>query len=113
MHAEHKKSVDEDKNLDEELTKDLLSLPDQVKRSNQSNVLFSEVRKYLANPEDHERPTVYFWGSRVENGLLSKDSKLWVTKDLQLDVIQKVHNQPAVRHAGVRRIILLIQQHFF
>ena len=84
-----------------------------MKELNQSNVLFSEVREYLANPEGHDRPAVYLRGSRVENGLLYKDNKLWVSEDLRLDVIREVHDQPAVGHAGVRRTILLIQQHYF
>ena len=76
-------------------------------------MLFKEVCEYLANPKSHDRPAVYFCGSRAENGLLYKDSKLWVTKDLRLDVIQEVHNQPTVGHTGVRRTILTIQQHYF
>ena len=89
------------------------NLPERVKESNRSNMLFSEVRKYLANPEDHDRPNVYLRGSRAANGLLYKDNKLWVADDLRLDVIREVHDQPAVGHAGVRRTMLLIQQHFF
>ena len=84
-----------------------------MKELNQSNVLFLEVRKYLANPEDHDRPNIYLRGSRAANGLLYKDNKLWVADDLRLDVIREVHDQPAVGHAGVRRTMLLIQQHFF
>ena len=125
-HAKPKRSVDGDKELDEELEGLLAAephaepeeinkptLPNRVKRANQTDVLFLEIRKYLSNPEDHDRFAVYLWGSQAENGLLYKDNKLWVAKDLRLDVIQEVHNQPAVGHAGVRRTILLIQQHFF
>ena len=107
---EHEGSV-KTKDSDEEL--DLPTLPEQVKESNRNDVLFTEVREYLANPVEHDRPTVYLRGSRVENRLLYKDNKLWVAKDLRLDVIRKVHDQPAVGHAGVRRTILLVQQHFF
>ena len=80
-----------------------------MKESNRTNVLFKEICKYLANPKDHDRPNVYLRSSQAENGLLYKNNKLWVTKDLRLDIIQKVHDQPAVGHAGVRRTILLIQ----
>ena len=110
-HAEPEKSV-ETKDLNKEL-EDLPTLPDWVKKANRRDALFTEVREYLANLVEHNRPTVYLRGSRVENGLLYKDNKLWVTKDLRLDVIREVHDQPAVRHAGVRCTILLIQQHFF
>ena len=103
----------EDEELDEEITKDQPSLPDRVKELNQSNVLFLKIREYLANPENHDRPNVYLRGSRAANGLLYKDNKLWVADDLRLDVIREVHDQPAVGHAGVRRTILLIQQHYF
>ena len=93
---------------------DLLTLSERMKESNQNDVLFTEIREYLTSPADHDRPTdVYFRGSRAANGLLYKDNKLWVAEDLRLDVIQEVHDQPAVGHAGVRRIMLLIQQHFF
>ena len=90
------------------------TLPERVKISNRNDVLFKEIREYLANPADHDRPTdVYLRGSRAANGLLYKDNKLWVADDLRLDVIREVHDQPAVGHAGVRRTMLLIQQHFF
>ena len=92
---------------------DLPTLPDRVKEANRRDALFTEVCKYLANPVEHDRPTVYLRGSRAENGLLYKDNKLWVAKNLRLDVIREVHDQPAVGHADVRRTMLLIQQHFF
>ena len=85
------------------------TLPDRVKEANRNDVLFTEIREYLTNPADHDRPAdVYLRGSRAANGLLYKDSKLWVTEGLRLDVIREVHDQPAVGHAGVRRTILLI-----
>ena len=102
----------EDEEIDEELD-DLPTLPDRVRESNRTNVLFSEVREYLAHAEGHDRPAAYLRGSRAENGLLFKDSKLWVAEDLRLDLIREVHDQPAVGHTGVRRTILLIQQHYF
>ena len=104
-HAEQLAEPEEENDKDLE---DKPSLPDQVKESNKTNVLFEEIRKYLANPEGHDRPAVYLWGSRAENGLLYKDNKLWVTEDLRLDVIQEIHNQPAVGHTGVRKTILTI-----
>ena len=84
-HAKHEESV-ETEGSNEEL-EDLLILPEQVKESNRTNALFTEVREYLANPVDHDRPTVYLRGSRAANGLLYKDSKLWVAEGLRLDVI--------------------------
>ena len=109
---EHKESV-ETKDLEEGLV-ELPTLPDQVKESNQNNSLFTKICEYLANPMDHDRLTdVYLRGSRAANGLLYKDNKLWVTDDLRLDVIREVHDQPAVGHAGIRKTILLIQQHYF
>ena len=102
-----------DKELEEETDESLPTLPDRVKESNRNDSLFTEICEYLANPMEHDRPTVYLRGSQAENELLYKDNKLWVAKDLRLDVIREVHDQPAVRHAGVRRTMLLIQQHFF
>ena len=97
-HAEPEKETDES----------VLTLPERVKQLNQNDVLFQDIRKYLADPKGHDRPVVYLYGSRAENGLLYKDNKLWVTEGLRLDVIQEVYDQPAVGHAGVRRTILLI-----
>ena len=76
----------------ERVTNNLHTLSNQVKESNQRNALFIEVYEYLANPTNHDRPNVYLRGSRVENGLLYKDNKLWVDKDLRLDVIREVHD---------------------
>ena len=100
--------------LEEKTNKSLPTLPDQVKEANRTDVLFTKVREYFSNPEDHDQPTnVYLRGSRAANGLLYKDNKLWVAEDLRLDVIREVHDQPAMGHAGVQRTILLIQQHYF
>ena len=98
---------------EDEKLEDLPTLPDRVKEANQSDALFTEVREYLANPENYYRPTVYLRGSRAANGLLYKDNKLWIADDLRLDVIQEIHDQPAVGHTGVRRTIFTIQQHYF
>ena len=76
-------------------------------------VLFTEVRKYLANPAGYDRSNVYLRGSRVKNDLLYQDNKPWVDKDLHLNVIWEVHDQPIVGHARTRRTILMIQQHYF
>ena len=84
-----------------------------MKKANQNDVLFTEIREYLANPKNHDRLDVYFRESRAKNGLLYKNNKLWVAKDLRLDVIREIDDQPAVGHTGVRRTILTIQQHYF
>ena len=115
--TDHSESVIHDSkevtNDSEAVMDDLPTLPDRVKQSNQANALFAKVREYLANPKAHDRPDVYLQGSRVENGLLFKENKLWVADDLRLDVIREVHDQPAVRYVGTRKTILLIQQHYF
>ena len=98
---------------EEETNDSLPTLPDRVKESNRTNVLFSEICEYLVDPEGHDRPDVYLRGSKAENGLLYKDNKLWVAEDLGLDVIREIHDQLAVGHTGVRKTILTIQQHYF
>ena len=113
---QHKKITDNLERVTHDLKKvidKLLILPDQVKKLNQINALFTEVYQYLTNPEDYNRSNVYLRSSRVSNGLLYKNNKLWVDNDLRLDVIREVHNQPAVRHAETRKTILLIQQYYF
>ena len=59
--AEPKESV-ENKGSDQELT-NLRTLPERVKEANRNNVLFTEVRGYLTNPKDHDRPNIYLRGS--------------------------------------------------
>ena len=88
VEAEHDESTRPEGEEDDSPT-----LPNQVKETNRNDVLFTEIREYLTNPADHDRPAdVYLHGSRAANGLLPKDSKLWVTKGLRLDVIQEVHD---------------------
>ena len=117
MHAKPKKT-EEEKITDnpkrvtydsERVINKLSTLSDQIKELNQINALFAEVCEYLANLKDHDRFSVYFWGSKVNNSLLYKDNKLWVTNNLRLDIIQKIHDQPTIRHAKTRKTILLIQ----
>ena len=52
-------------------------------------MLFTEIYEYLANLVGHDRFNVYLRGSKVENGLLYKYNKLWVDKNLCLDIIWK------------------------
>ena len=98
---------------EEKVSKDLPTLPDRVKKSNRADVLFTEIREYLADPKTHDRPAVYLRGSIATNGLLYKENKLWVADDLRLDVIREIHDQPAVGHTGVKKTMLTIQQHYF
>ena len=84
-----------------------------MKDSNRKNALFTKIREYLANSVSQNRSGIYLCGCKVNNSLLYKQNKLWVDKDLHLDVIQKIHDQSAVRHAGTRKTILLIQQYYF
>ena len=58
-----------------------------------------EFHQYLANLVGHDKLNVYLRGNRVENGLLYKDNKLWIADNIRLDVIQEVHDQPAMGHA--------------
>lgn len=90
----------ETKDLNEEL-ENLSTLPNWVKEANWRDALFTKVHEYLANLVEHNQPIVYLWESQVENSLLYKNNKLWVSKNLRLDMIQKVYDQPAVGHAGV------------
>ena len=110
--VEDKEGIEAKRNKEIEV-EDLPTLPKQVKKANQKNALFTEIREYLANPNNFDRPAVYLRGSRAANGLLYKNNKLWVNDDLRLDVIQEVHDQPAIEHAGVQKTIFLIQQHYF
>ena len=92
-----------------------LPLPEQVMESNQNNELCSKICSYLANPKELEKPEVYLKGLRVENGLLMKGNRLWVAdKDqLQLKVVKEIHNQPAVGHAGTKRMLEMTQRHYY
>ena len=69
-------------------------LPEQVMKSNQNNELCSKICLYFANLKGLEKPEVYLKGLRVENGLLMKRNRLWVTNknQLQLKVIKEIHN---------------------
>ena len=71
----------------EKKLEELATLPEQMKESNQKNALFTQIYEYLANPVGQDRLDVYLHGSKVSNGLLYKDNKLWVDKNLRLDVI--------------------------
>lgn len=94
---------------EKKVSKDLPILPDWVKKTNQKDALFMKVCKYLANFIEYNQSIIYLCGSWAENGLLYKNNKLWVNNNLRLGVIQEVHGQPAMGHAGVRKTVLLIQ----
>ena len=91
------------------------TLPEQVTESNQNNKLCNKICSYLANSKGLEKPEAYFKGLRVENGLLMKGNWLWVAKEshLQLEVINKIHNQLAVGHPGMERTLRTAQHHYY
>ena len=92
-----------------------LTLPKRVTEFNRNNELCNEIHSYLANQKGLEKPEAYFKGLRVENGLLMKGNRLWVAKEgyLQLEVIKKIHNQPAVGHFGMERTLGIAWRHYY
>ena len=62
--------------------------------SNRNNELCSEICLYLANPKELDKPDAYLKDLRVENKLLMKRNRLWVTNkgQLQLEIIKKIHD---------------------
>ena len=83
--------------------------------SNQNNKLCNKIYLYLANPKRLAKPEVYLKSLRVENGLLIKGHWLWVADEgqLQLEVIKKAHNQLAVSHSGMKRILEMAWCHYY
>ena len=90
-------------------------LPEQVIESNQKNELCNKICSYLTNPKGLEKSEVYLKSLRVENRLLMKENWLWVTnKDqLQLKVIKKIHNQPAVGHFDTEKTLEMAWRHYY
>ena len=90
-------------------------LPEWVIESNRNNELCSKIRLYFANPKGLKKLKVYLKGLRVENGLLMKGNRLWVAdKDqLQLKVIKKIHDQPAVGHSSTEKTLEMTQRHYY
>ena len=75
-------------------------LSKRVRKSNWNNELCSKIRSYLANPKGLDKSNAYLKGLKVKNRLLMKGNWLWIANksQLQLEVIKKIHNQPAVGH---------------
>ena len=90
-------------------------LPKQVMESNQNIELCSKICLYLANPKGLDKPNAYLKDLRVENGLLMKRNQLWVANksQLQLEVIKEIHDQPAVGHPGIERMLEMARRHYY
>ena len=93
----------------------ILLLPEQVMESNQNNKLCSKIHLYLANPKRLNKLDVYLKDLRVENGLLMKEDQLWVAdkSQLQLEIIKKIHNQPAVGFPSTEKMLEMAQRHYY
>lgn len=54
-------------------------------------------------------------GYKVSESLLLKKNQLWVSdnEDLQLEVFKEIHNQPAISHPGVERILNMAHRHYY
>ena len=92
-----------------------LSLPKRVMECNRNNELCSKIHSYLANSKGLEKPEVYLKSLRVENGLLIKENRLWVANEdqLQLKVVEKIHDQLAVGHPGTEKTLEIAQRHYY
>ena len=91
------------------------TLPEQVTESNQNNKLCNKIHSYFANQKGLKKREAYLKGLRVENGLLMKQNRLWVAKEghLQLKVIKKIHDQPAVSYPGMERTLGMARRHYY
>ena len=91
------------------------TLPEQVMKFNQNNKLCSKICLYFANPKGLDKSEVYLKSLKVENGLLMKENWLWITNksQLQLEVIKKVYDQPAVGHSGTKKTLEMVWQHYY
>ena len=109
----HADRTDSDTDFD---TSDKMSpLPEWVMDFNQINKLCNKIYLYLANPKGLDKPNAYLKGLRVENSLLMKGNQLWVANkgQLQLDIIKKIYNQPAVGHSSTKRMLEMAQCHYY
>ena len=96
-------------------SEEISTLPEQVTESNQNNKLCNKICLYLTNLKGLEKPETYLKGLRVENGLLMKGNWLWVAKKdhLQFKVIKEIHDQLAVGHPGIKKMLGMIRRHYY
>ena len=113
IEEDHANQIDSDTNSD--ANNKTLPLPEQVMESNWVNKLCSKIQLYLANLKGLDKSNAYLKGLRVENGLLMKRNQLWVANEgqLQLEVIKKIHNQPAVGYPGTERTLEMARRHYY
>ena len=94
---------------------EMLTLPERVTEFNRNNELCNKICSYLANQKGLEKPETYLKGLRVENGLLMKGNWLWVAEEghLQLKIIKEIHDQPAVGHFGMEKMLGMAWHHYY
>ena len=51
----------------------------------------------------------------MSKGLLMKENQLWVSdnKGLRLEVLEEIHNQPAVGHLRVEHTLIMTRCHYY
>ena len=104
-----------DSNIDSDASDKTSLLPEQVIESNRVDELCSKIYLYFTNSKELDKLDAYLKSLRVENRLLIKGSQLWVADkgQLQLEVIKKIHDQPAVNHPGTEKILEIAQRHYY
>ena len=104
-----------DSDTDSDISDKTSPLLEQVMESNQINELCNKIHSYLANLKGLDKPDAYLKGLRVKNRLLIKGNRLWVADEgqLQLEVIKEIHNQPAVDHSGIEKILEIARRHYY
>ena len=91
------------------------TLLERVTESNQNNKLCNKICLYFTNPKRLEKLEVYLKSLKMENGLLMRRNWLWVANkgQLQLEVIKKTHNQLAVGHPGMKKMLEIAWYHYY
>ena len=94
------------------------TLPEEIQSANRADELYTQIRAYLEAPSERARPATHLNSCRVSsNGLLMKADQIWMPeredKQLRMQVIREVHDQPAVGHPESERTLNMLCWHYY
>ena len=92
-------------------------LPEKMQNANLNDNLCIQICIYLEASKARARPTVYVNSCKINNSLLIKADYLQMPESknsqLRLEIIKKMHDQPAVDHTNTEKTLNMLYCHYY
>jgi hypothetical protein len=88
------------------------SIHDQIQAAQLQDELCKDTIQRLQNNE-RDSPSIALAHCEERNGLLLYQNRVWIPEDIQVKLLQEVHDQPAMGHPGIGKMVRIIKRQYY